>query len=295
MKCFYHSADLDGHCSGALVKNEFPDCEMIPFNYGNVFPWACVENEEVIFMVDCSLPILDMVKLNSVCSLRWIDHHETIINDAALAGFSPAGIREVGRAGCELVWEYLFYGTEHEHFVPQAVHYLGRYDVWDHTDPDTLPFQYGMRLHETHPNDPENMYLWEELFKSNAKNKITNGALTRKLVLNGTTILAYEKVQNKKKCDSMAFDSRFIVMPDNTLNALCCNLGMVNSQLFDSMWDEEKYDLMIAFCRRDLIWNVSLYSTKEGINCGALAQLYGGGGHAKAAGFSCDELPLTDW
>jgi oligoribonuclease NrnB/cAMP/cGMP phosphodiesterase (DHH superfamily) len=288
MKCFYHSADLDGHCSGALVKNAFPDinCELIPFNYGDEFPWDGIANQ-VVFMVDCSLNIESMVALNAICELHWVDHHKTIIDDAEKADVQIQGIREVGRAGCELVWEYLFSGANNEKPMPKSVYYLGRYDVWDHSNnPDTLPFQYGMRLHETHPNVPDNMRLWEELFKDNR--------LIREIVKAGRTVVQYEIIQNKKKCASMAFES-MLLTPGAAFDAICCNLGMVNSQLFDSIWDETKYDMMVAYCRRRGVWNVSLYTTRDDIDCGKVAQGFGGGGHAKAAGFSCDELPLTGW
>ena len=34
--CFYHKADLDGVCSGAIVKHFVPDCELYGFDYGEV-------------------------------------------------------------------------------------------------------------------------------------------------------------------------------------------------------------------------------------------------------------------
>lgn len=37
MYCFYHSKDLDGKCSGAIVKYKFPDCNMIGIDYGDKF------------------------------------------------------------------------------------------------------------------------------------------------------------------------------------------------------------------------------------------------------------------
>jgi nanoRNase/pAp phosphatase (c-di-AMP/oligoRNAs hydrolase) len=37
---------------------------------------------------------------------------------------------------------------------------------------------------------------------------------------------------------------------------------------------------------------VSLYSTRDDIDCGAIAKTYGGGGHKGAAGFQCDTLPF---
>jgi len=34
--CFYHSADLDGHCSGAIVRKVFPQAQLVGANYGDV-------------------------------------------------------------------------------------------------------------------------------------------------------------------------------------------------------------------------------------------------------------------
>jgi len=87
MKCFYHSADLDGHCSGAIVKHFNPECEMFPINYGQTFPWEKIQEDEWIYMVDFSLqPFEDMVKLNQSCNLVWIDHHATAIEDRRKSG-----------------------------------------------------------------------------------------------------------------------------------------------------------------------------------------------------------------
>ena len=113
--------------------------------------------------------------------------------------------------------------------------------------------------------------------------------------------------------------------------AIAVNLGHTNSKMFDSVWRQkcptcygegkkaeiyadldgealptlitcpacegtgyiEPYDLMIIFCRRkDHKWNVSLYSTKEHVDCGAIAKTFGGEGHKGAAGFQCEELPF---
>jgi len=65
MKCFYHSADLDGHCSGAIVKLRHPNCEMWPIDYGDEFPWDKIRWNETIYMVDFSLePFEDMITLH---------------------------------------------------------------------------------------------------------------------------------------------------------------------------------------------------------------------------------------
>lgn len=65
MKAFYHSADLDGHCSGAIVKLMHKDCTMIPIDYGDKFPYESIQKDEFIFMVDFSLQPFDRM-INSI-------------------------------------------------------------------------------------------------------------------------------------------------------------------------------------------------------------------------------------
>lgn len=74
--------------------------------------------------------------------------------------------------------------------------------------------------------------------------------------------------------------------------ALCCNTIVFSSQFFEGMFDPEKHDVMCAYAHmKDGRWKVGLYSTKPGIDCGAIAKSFGGGGHKGAAGFQCDKLP----
>jgi len=84
--CFYHSSDLDGHCSGAIVKHKFPEAQMHSINYDQQFPWDKVNTEEdIIIMVDFSLqPFLEMAKLYTEFDDRliWIDHHISAIEEA---------------------------------------------------------------------------------------------------------------------------------------------------------------------------------------------------------------------
>lgn len=281
MKCFYHSADLDGHCSGAIVKYAFPECEMIGINYGQEFPWDTIEEDEVVFMVDFSLqPFEDMEKLNDTCvELHWFDHHKTAIDEAHKRGFFASGVQslEVGKAACELVWGWL-----NETEIPPTVRLLGRYDVWDHSNPDTLPFQYGMRFIED--TSPDDQNLWVPLFKGS--NKYFHEILSR-----GRVLLKYETTQNAKFCKAYAFKTEL-----NGMKAICANRGFTNSKLFDSVYDPEEHHLMIAFCRLKLPaqkWTVSLYSTRDDVDCSAIAKSFGGGGHKGAAGFQCEILPFS--
>jgi hypothetical protein len=58
--CFYHSADFDGICSGAIVKQKHPDCYVYGINYGEDFPWDMLREDDIVIMCDFSLPFDEM-------------------------------------------------------------------------------------------------------------------------------------------------------------------------------------------------------------------------------------------
>lgn len=277
MKCFYH-ADLDGHASGAIVKWVYPECEMIEMNYGDDFPFATIDSQETIFMVDFTLqPFYEMGELQGLCrELIWIDHHQTAFEEAYKYKFASGGIVRIGTGACALTWEFFFLNDP----IPEAIRLLADYDVWNHFDPKTLPFQYGFRFFED--TRPTNQELWKSFLVGNDR--------VEEVVQVGTTLLTYEDRQNQKYCKTFAFETFF-----GDLSAICINKGMTNSKIFDSAYDPTKHDIMVTFCRVKLPahqWTVGLYTTKEDVDCGSIAKKFGGGGHRKAAGFQCAVLPF---
>lgn len=307
--CFYHSADLDGHCSGAIVKYRFPEAVMHPINYGDEFPWEEIKPEDEVYMVDFALqPFEDMSKIwDKGATLIWIDHHKSAIDSYykwyhnpgvdALDYMKFEGERDITKAACELTWEYLFPDKP----VPLAVKLLSLYDSWTYQGHEledmVLPFQMRMRMEELDPKDwaglvekggtgPKwhNLFMWDDLVY---------------WVREGRLLLRYDEANKAKYAQTYAFETIIVVedSPHTTVpsmyNCIAVNLGQTNSKVFDSVWDESKYDLMITFVRRkDKLWNVSLYSTKPEIDCGKIAKSFGGGGHKGAAGFQCKELPF---
>ncbi|RJQ58018.1 MAG: hypothetical protein C4530_11435 [Desulfobacteraceae bacterium] len=283
-KALFHSSDLDGACAGAIVKYQYPECEMIGVNYGKPFPWDSIQPGETVYMVDFTLqPFELMEQLAALCDLVWIDHHKTEVEEAVKRGFNPPGRRRIGIGACALVWEYLYSPLD----IPEAVRLLAEYDVFDHTDPRTLPFQYGFRFYEN--TFPDNQDLWVPFFEDFA-------ALIKEVCEIGDIILKYEARQNAKFCKGYAFKTTLKdPSSDRELTAWCVNRGFTNSKVFDSVYDPVCDDLMITFCRLPLPagkWTVSLYSTKDDIDCGTIARAFGGGGHAGAASFQTEKLPF---
>jgi oligoribonuclease NrnB/cAMP/cGMP phosphodiesterase (DHH superfamily) len=301
MKCFYHSADLDGHCSGAIVKMKYPECELIGIDYGQPFPWEKITDpEEEVFMVDFSLqPFEEMIRLHGICKLIWIDHHIAAIREASRTEYDVIikGRRMDGQAACQLCWEWCYPGKA----VPRAVFLLGRYDVWDHTDPDTLPFQYAVRLYNTTPGlsltekygEDKNMISYIGVFSWDSyltdKHCSDRNPQWQYALSQGRTILAYITSENAKYCRAGSFEAEV-----GGLKCICVNRLMASSQVFESVWDPEKYQAMAAFgLRADGKWTVSLYSTREDVDVSVVCKALGGGGHKGAAGFQSEFLLVT--
>lgn len=298
MKCFYHSADLDGHSSGAIVKTRYPEAELIGYNYKQPFPLECIGSDETVFMVDVSLDIADMVCLAEACGeLIWIDHHKSIISEFnALTSGSRArfsGVLEVGRAACELTWGYCF----PDQAVPPVIQLLGMYDTWRWKNADqekmALDWQYGMRRFED--TRPENsMNLWECLLAADSRSETYKSVMRA-----GKVCHEYQVTQNTKHAAVCAFATLLPYGPGGHLHAaadlkvVAMNCALGNSKAFDSVYDPEEHEAMLMFYwSRRGFWRCSIYSDHPDVDCSVYAKSYGGGGHKGAAGFQVDVLPF---
>jgi len=268
-------------CSGAIVKMKYPEAELIGINYGQQFPFNTISKDDMIFMVDFSLqPFEEMIKLHKIIgnNLIWIDHHKSSLEDYEkykkddVIGGIIKGFHRNDCAGCELTWEYLYPNKE----MPTAVYLLGRYDVWYHKDPRVLPFQMGIRLKDAWPT---NQSMWVDYF---------GDRFIDETISDGYIVLKYQEQENEKFCKATSFEILF-----EGYKAIVMNKQLTNSQAFKSIWDNEKYDIMIVFgLKSNGLWTFSFYTDKEGIDVSILARKLGGGGHAQAAGCNFKELPI---
>lgn len=310
--CFYHRADLDGHCSGALVKLRYRTVELVGIDYADgataetlIRDHSIDENTEVI-MVDFSLqPFSEMMILKAAArDLIWCDHHQTAIkayddyvNCHIELMSDPSNHNRfflaIEYAGCELTWLKFYDGP-----IPKFVHLLGRYDIWDHKDPDVVPFQYGIRAHETNPSkltwNSRTANIWHKLYYEHSD--VANGRESPSLHIlvitrAGKSILTYIEKDNKGLAESSYFLVDIIDPTGDNLHCVAINKLGGNSQVFDSIWNTEVYDAMILFGFYGKMWRNSIYTTKE-INVGDIAKRLGGGGHAKAARWDTKELPF---
>jgi len=270
MITYYHKSDLDGHCSGAIVKQKHPSTKLIGVDYADKLDRESIEPGESIVVVDFCFPKEDMIWLNKNCDLIWCDHHKTSIE--MMADQNIDGLRASNLAACELTWRFFHPDTN----VPWTVWALGRYDVWDHdAHKDILAFQYGMR---------ENEDTWpdSDIWKGYLKSTFFDGKLLDDTIQKGKLILGYEEKQNAKYAAAMAYEDTF-----HGYRAIVMNKPFANSLAFKSVYDPDQHDIMVLISTKgDYAWKYTIYSTKPEIDVSKIAQNYkNGGGHRGAAGF----------
>lgn len=269
----YHSKDLDGLCSGAIILLANPACKMIGWDYGQPIPE--IDGTEEVIMADISFPMEEMLRITSLLGseLTIIDHHKRFIDAYmdATEDLSPSAIcnLDTTKSACELTWEYFFPSKP----TPEWIILLSKYDTWtgagtDEWDLTILPFQYGMRsLIKTIYDFSEDLPSIDEVIEK------------------GNAILTYVATTDKYNLTHSGFEILF-----KGYRTLCVNVPGISTDTFKSMYDEEKHDLMMGFNYTGKSWKVSLRSTKP-IDCSLLASEYpGGGGHFAASGFEVADI-----
>lgn len=293
VRIIYHSADFDGHCSGAIARYYFEHemaqpFTMHPYNYNQPFPFSEFPAGDELYFLDVSYqPNADMFAFQEKYGWKVYicDHHKTTV-DSELKNYISGGILTKEYSGCELTWKYFFPERE----MPEVVHLLGRYDTWDNKDADRwnniiVPFQMGFNLLPTNPLEDEAFNLsWLPLFYGKEHPDFVND-----MIYKGKIILQYQDNMNKRLMKWLPEELEF-----NGYRAIVANNPLKNSEIFKSIWDEEKYDIMIFYSKSKYNVGVSLFTTKTGVDCSALAKKYGGGGHEQAAGFGADRVEIKD-
>lgn len=293
----FHSIDMDGYFSGALVMLKTGDKELVGADY----PVADKIKEKIldaivnrdtkpktVYIVDFSFKpepfdeIIDAAKKHKV-KIVWVDHHETAIDEASEKMNKLPGIRrrDNKNAACWLVAEHLNILEEYDNTLLQMV---SDYDVFnfDNQDPmNALPA------------------LFNAGFMSNRK-------FADEMVYRAAGILADAKKDPESWLDIL--DTGRILMTEY--------LGidkMVARQAIHGVRDGKKYALVNCtsnpnflinqFPEDDFLvtWSMGA-DTKvkmnfrahksNDTNVGDMAKLLAGGGHAKAAGAT---IPFDDF
>jgi oligoribonuclease NrnB/cAMP/cGMP phosphodiesterase (DHH superfamily) len=273
---YYHGADFDGICSAAIAYRELKNHQptLIGVDYSDTFDtFEHIKENEDVYILDFSFKPDVMEKLLAKTkNVIWIDHHKSAIDNYKYS-MQLQGLREVGKAGCELAWKW-FHGNKE---TPELITILGRYDVWDFTkyDYDYLrSYQAGLKTCIGW-EDPRSD-LWRSiLFR--VPTDISN---------RGLIALKYQQSENTNFCKKHLYPTFF-----EGYKAICGN-SLSNPNVLMESLDLSSYDLFVTFVFNGSTWDISLRTHQNNdIDVSEIAKKYGGGGHKKAAGFHVAKLP----
>ena len=293
---YYHSADLDGHCSGAIAMAGNKGEAVVPLgiDYGYdskiITELVTPHSDDAVYFVDFCPREEDinwLIENLGSHKVTIIDHHETALKKLAEAGHDDLpGLRRIGEAGCELAWKYFFPERE----VPAVVTMLGAFDVWDHFNEHVVPFEYGMELLETRPSDPNTHGMWSAVLQ---ETKLPT------LPENPEEWTDLDHILNMGMVAKAAVDKRIhritrskgypVKWEDKMWYVVNAPLAFTTDFEFDG-FDPGLYDGVIwyAFDGSKNRWKYSLRSfDTEKTNVATIASGFaGGGGHAGAASFT---------
>lgn len=276
--CIYHSADLDGWMSAAIVKQCYPDAILVGYNYGEPIPK--INTDTSVFMIDVSFPADELMQLAKEVSgaFIWIDHHERTINDfiakfgeehPPVVGVFPDKGEKV--AACELTWRHLY----SKGINPEVIRLLGAYDSFRHKGTDeaqaVLNFQYGARALCASP---------EEAIKlMNVGDKDIE--MVKKIGAGIHQYLCKTYATAYKKGFVLNFDGfRFITVNSDRFNPI--NFGID--------YHADGYDGAASFWYEKGKWIFSLYNDNGLVDCSIICKKRGGGGHSGASGFQTTDI-----
>ncbi len=273
----YHSADLDGHCCGAIARRFFESKGMpftlVPMDHGGELTIEPVQGDIVYFMDFAPVAMVESLMYLG-CRLLVLDHHETA--KPLLDKVSRSSVIRMDLAACEIVWQYFHPYSE----TPSVVKLAGRYDTFRQTEGDwkgeTLPFHYGMEGCLTDPIDDKAMRNWARLLE--------NDGLCDTVIAAGRVIENYVTLQNRE-----AMKNAFLINLCGYKFVGC--FGVQGSLAFKDIYDPDKHDGMMAIEHGGNCWHFRLYTDKpETVDILWIAKSFGGGGHKQACGFETSYL-----
>jgi len=317
--CIYHSIDLDGWMSAAIVKHYFTTerkggtQDYIGYNYGQPIPDLSEYDRVIMCDISFKTKDLSVEAIQPMINLYerygsnfiWIDHHISVINDVFNYANKyeydldlPCGLRDTKFAACELTWKYFFPDKP----MPELVRFLGRYDCFGHKGTDeeqkVLEFQYGAR--ETIDNYEEAYKCLIDSINGRVKGIRYADSIEGVIWKSGAPIYRYlctEAKQTYKNGFEIELSEPFMnITRDNfgkqisTLRRkfICINKERFNPVNFGIDYHKDGYDGCACFWYANGKWNFSVYNDNGEVDCTLIAKQFDGGGHKGASGFILD-------
>jgi uncharacterized protein len=328
--CIYHSVDLDGWMSAAIVKYWFiknnsrhtikdldseykegklsinnDELHFKGWNYGDSIP-DLSEYDKVI-MCDISFPKEEMQSIQKRIGSNfiWIDHHISAMKEVQELFPVGNGWLDAKFAACELTWKYFFSNSivkfgevEEQEHIPEIVRLLGRYDCFGHKGTEeeqyVLEFQYGARsVISNYEEAYRYLILNMDSYQGNSALIIADIYKKGRLIYNYLCVEAKQVYKN-------GFQIILIEHKDDTFlyeqvkKFICFNKERFNPINFNIDYHKDGYDGAACFWYTDGVWKFSLYNDNGNVDVSSIAKQFKGGGHKGASGFVLNSEQFLD-
>ncbi len=265
----YHSNCADGFSAAWCFWHKYrEDFEYIAAKYDAAPP--PIENREV-YLVDFSYKrsVIEQM-LKQARSVTLIDHHKSALEDLhGLPGLKT--YTDLNRSGATLAWDFLFPNEPR----PALLGHIEDYDLWRFKLEGTRPINKAVFAHE---------FTFENWDKLMAGDTI---AMT-KLMSSGDILERKHRKDLQEiitSCQRTMEIGGYTVPAINVPHTMASDAGNILSK-----------GQPFAACYHDMATGrkFSLRSHDDGLDVTTVAALFGGGGHARAAGFTVPrEHPLA--
>jgi oligoribonuclease NrnB/cAMP/cGMP phosphodiesterase (DHH superfamily) len=261
--------DADGMCAAWVARKYLPrDTEFRDVQYKEPPPAEEEYAGRPLYVLDFSFDVETMRQMKErAAQFVVLDHHKT----AEAAVIEVGGVYDVNRSGAMLAWDYF---DDDGRPAPEIVRYVQDRDLWRWE----LPFS--PAINAAIASYPLVLGAWDELARR-------VGDLTSSGIIGeGQAILRYEaQLVDRIVKGALPYEAFEGKIWGVNCPVLASEVGHVLAQrgVFAFTWSERKYGVI----------NVELRSAEDGVDVGAIAKRYGGGGHAHAAGFATRELPFV--
>lgn len=268
----YHANCWDGFCAAWVAKRALGECDFHPAYYGQSPPDV---RDRIVYILDFSYPRDVMERMLTVARRTVVlDHHKTA--QASLDGLHQpeAGIDvifDMNKSGGRLAW--LWFTTMgydmHSPNAPRApwlVDYTEDRDLWLHALPESENINAALRSY------PLDFDLWDRF---GAAKDVVRGTF---LVQEGKAI---------RRAERQIVDTHVRNACERTIagySVLAVNATVLFSEIAGELAKGRPFGACY-FDRSDGKRQWSLRSDNQGLDVSVIAKSFGGGGHARAAGF----------
>jgi oligoribonuclease NrnB/cAMP/cGMP phosphodiesterase (DHH superfamily) len=284
----YHSADIDGIVSGAMVGDMLTgtaELNFMGYHYNEPYDIDFICSFNRVYIADVQLPDSAMLQVAERTQLFWFDHHQTSYqffcsNTEAFANASVyfPNANELGNYSCtDVIYKYLFNKYPTRRSDP-FFYFIGRYDIFDKTDlnaweQEIVPLQRFLSSILLFPSDFLDI---QDSLKSNIWEYIAIGRM----------------MYNKEKHQARQLYKKLFTC---TWQGFKCLVSEVGKRVLDVYaLDHPDADFDIIVSQTPIPsggFGIGIYNYPgKTHNLAEIAKKFGGGGHRDAAGFTTQEI-----